>query len=328
MANKAFWMVRAGESAFLFQDFKNNGIIAIGWHEIGDLSKISNKNELKDLLKAAYPKQREGNIAISAGQVGRFRFEFKIGDNVISYNPQERRYLIGEIVGEYEYAQLIPDFPNVRKVKWLGEIDRDKLSTKSKLSLGSISTIFEVGKDVKEEIMDFLQCKTAPDEEIERTDIDDQYKEDMIEKAHELIKDKVVNLDWEDMQRLVAGILRSMGYKTRISPRGADRGKDIEASTDGLGLVEPMIYVEVKHRIGQMGAPEIRSFSGGLRDRKGLYVSTGGFTKEAKYEADRSEKALTLIDLDALVDLIVQYYESFDSETKALIPLSKIFWPE
>jgi len=47
---------------------------------------------------------------------------------------------------------------------------------------------------------------------------------------------------------LVAGVLRAMGYRTTVSAPGADRGVDIFASPDGLGLQEPRIFVEVKHR--------------------------------------------------------------------------------
>jgi restriction system protein len=91
---------------------------------------------------------------------------------------------------------------------------------------------------------------------------------------------------------LVAGILRAMGYKTRISPPGSDRGKDVEASSDGLGLTDPRIIAEVKH--------------------KGLYVSTGGFTKEARYEAERaSNNQVSLIDSAERVNLIINYYDNF-----------------
>lgn len=102
------------------------------------------------------------------------------------------------------------------------------------------------------------------------------------------------------MQQLVAAILRAMGYKTRVSPEGGDRGKDIIASPDGLGLSPPRIKVEVKHRPRtQMGASEVRGFIGGLRgDDRGLYVSTGGFTKEANYEAERAAVPVNLIDLE------------------------------
>lgn len=153
-------------------------------------------------------------------------------------------------------------------------------------------------------------------------------KEDTIAKAHEFIKDKVLQLNWQQMQELVAGVLRAMGYKTKVSAKGPDRGRDIVASPDGLGFEEPRIFVEVKHRGGAMGAPEIRSFVGGLRGKdRGLYVSTGGFSKEANYEAERAAIPITLADADFLVDLIVQYYDQFDTDSKALVPLRKIYWP-
>ncbi|MNC27057.1 hypothetical protein D3C75_752170 [compost metagenome] len=77
-----------------------------------------------------------------------------------------------------------------------------------------------------------------------------------------------------------------------------------------------------------MGSNQIRSFTGGLRvGDRGIYVSSGGFTKEAKYEAERSNIPLSLIDLDLLAELVTQYYDQFDSETRTLIPLRKIYWP-
>lgn len=136
-------------------------------------------------------------------------------------------------------------------------------------------------------------------------------------------------LDWEEMQQLVAGLLQAMGYKTRISPSGPDRGKDIVASPDGFGFESPRIVVEVKHRTGsQMSSPEIRSFLGGRhKDDKGLYVSTGGFTKDARYEAERASIPLTLMDLDDLVKALLEHYEKMDIDTQRLIPLRKVYWP-
>lgn len=130
---------------------------------------------------------------------------------------------------------------------------------------------------------------------------------------------------------MVAGILRAMGYKTKISPAGSDRGKDVEASPDGLGLTDPHIVVEVKHREGgTIGSQDLRSFIAALRPRhKGLYVSTGGFTKEARYEVDRANNnQVSLIDSDELVNLIIHYYDNFDAEARSLLPLRKIHWPE
>lgn len=327
MNKNNMWMVRAGEGAYLFHDFKKNNVVAIGWKNVGDLTGVKDQEEIKKLVRGAYPEEKQGWIAISAGQISRFRFDFKPGEHVITYNPQERKYLVGELKGDYEYNTKLIEYYNIRKVKWIEEIDRDRLSTSTKNTLGAISTIFEVGDAAKNEILNLLHGKEISEESSEETE--DVIKEDMKQRAHEFIKDKVSKLDWSDMQRLIAGILRAMGYKTRISPDGPDRGRDIEASRDGLGLTDPRIVVEVKHRSGQMGRQEITSFTGGLRpSHKGIYVSTGGFSKDAKYEAERANIPITLIDLDSIVNLIVQYYDSFDAETKALIPLTKIYWPE
>ena len=146
--------------------------------------------------------------------------------------------------------------------------------------------------------------------------------------AVEGIKDRIDSLEWNEMQNLVAGVIRSMGYKTQVSPAGDDRGKDIIASPDGFGFENPRIIVEVKHRREQMGSQQIRSFIGGRhKDDRGLYVSTGGFTKDARYEADRSTIPLTLWTLDDLVRALIENYEQVDIETKLLVPLKKTFLP-
>jgi len=142
------------------------------------------------------------------------------------------------------------------------------------------------------------------------------------------LKDKIQSLDPEEMEELTAALLRAMGYQTRVSARGPDRGVDVLASPDGLGLTQPRIKAEVKHRNGSMGSNPIRSFIGALRaGDHGLFVSTGGFTKEARYEAERATIPVTLIDIDLLADLVVANYERFDIEGQRLMPLMKVYWP-
>ncbi|MEF9379230.1 restriction endonuclease [Escherichia coli] len=57
------------------------------------------------------------------------------------------------------------------------------------------------------------------------------------------------------------------------------------------------------------------------------FLSTGGFTKDARYEADRSTIPLTLWTLDDLVRALIENYEQVDIETKLLVPLKKTFLP-
>ncbi len=319
------WMIRAGEGAHLIDDFLENGIVAMGWDELGDLSG-KKKSDIKRLMKEKYGEYSRGKIAISSGQLVRFLFEINIGDHVITYQPSTRTYHIGKVSGEYEYNSKRVEYRHVRKVEWVGAVSRDLLSVSTKNSLGAISALFLVPDEAKTEILGVLEGKKQVSEE-DGEEIE-EIKEDLEERSREFVKDRIMALNWEQMQELVAGLLRAMGYKTIVSPKGSDRGKDVVASPDGLGLEEPRIVVEVKHRNGQMGSHEIRSFLGALRQgNKGLYVSTGGFSKEARYEAERSNIPITLVDIDLLLRLIIQYYDDFDIETRSLLPLVKIYWP-
>lgn len=84
------------------------------------------------------------------------------------------------------------------------------------------------------------------------------------------------------------------------------------------------------HNRGQISVrintQELRSFFGGRhKDDKGLYVSTGGFTKDAKYEADRGSIPGVSLDLDDLSTEIVRHCGEMNMEAQSLIPLTKIY---
>ena len=330
--SQKMWMIRAGRNASLVQDFEEKEYVAVGWPKMGDLSQVKSKNELAKEHKQTYGDEKVGKQRMSLGQISRFRFDIKKGDMIITYNPEFRVYLIGEVISDYQYVKASPgNFNHILRVKWKGKVQRDSLSVSTKNTVGAIMTLFLLGDSARNEFQNLLLGKEpiskdkADDDAISEMDV---IRKDIIEKGFEFIKDTILKLDWEEMEELLAGILRAMGYKTRISPIGPDRGADVIASPDGLGLEQPRIRAEVKHKSGSVGAPELRSFLGGLRQNdRGLYVSTGGFTKEARYEAERSTIPATLIDIDELAELLIINYDNADPETKALIPLIKLYWP-
>ena len=341
------WMVRAGESGFLFDDFEANSVVAVGWSLLLNATKLQTREDFVNAVQEKYNYSKKGQLASSAGQIYRFVREMAKGDYVISYKTQERIYIVGQIQSDCLYAPEIisADYPHVRKIKWIGTIDRDNLSVSSRNGLGSISALFLLSEDVANEVSALLRKASSMTDNKAQHGVQDTHQnidltketnneevgilyKDVQSRGFEFIKDKINTLDWDDMQELVAGLLRAMGYKTRISPSGSDRGKDIVASPDGFGFEDPRIVVEVKHRNNAMTSQEIRSFIGGRHEAdKGLYVSTGGFTKDARYEAERARIPLTLMDLDDLVKALLERYEDMDVEMQALIPLRKIYWP-
>ena len=332
MTTTKMWMVRAGQGGSYVDDFIENNLVAIGWGQIGTLTKDDSKKSISSKISKEWPNITKGKVSISTGMVYRFINEIEIGDKVVTYDPSRRIYHVGKISSNATFDKsIIEDLPRVRKVKWIGEVHRDTINTSTKNTLGAISTLFLLSPDATKELEDRLAgkqviTKVDPVEAVEEIE---NLARDLRAQSRELIKDQITRLDWEEMQELVAGLLRAMGYKTRISAAGPDRGKDIIASPDGFGFEQPRIVVEVKHRPGTtMGAPELRTFLGGRHtDDKGLYVSTGGFTKEARYEADRASIPLALLDLDSLVKEIIRHYSEMDVEAKSLIPLTNIYWP-
>ena len=329
------WMIRAGNGGRYIDNFEESNCVAIGWSQLGDLQQYKSDEDLKNAYIELYGNSKPGRTANAVAMIRKFRDDIHKGDTLITYGQETREYLIGEDLGEYVFLDndnLIGEFAHSRKAKWLGRVSRDQLSQSARNTLGSVLTVFSPSKEVVNELLATLEGKPVPKHvstlaEAPEVDVE-LLKEDVISKGHELIKDKIQALSPEDMEQLTAALLRAMGYQTRVSPKGPDRGVDVLASPDGLGLTQPRIKAEVKHRSGSMGANTIRSFIGALRDRdNGLFVSTGGFTREARYEAERATIPITLIDIDELADLIVSHYENFDLEGQTLLPLVRMYWP-
>jgi restriction system protein len=328
---KTAWFVRAGEGAFAIDEFRDNNEAAVGWREVDTLVGQLPDDEILRRFEATFPAAKKNAVRVWAAQVRRWEKDVSVGDPIMSYDPGGRVYLIGTVESEPTWRDD-HDLCRVRKVRWTHQVFRDGLSSQTRNSLGSIATLFQVSEAAWAEVT----AKRSPIGEIPPAgpveggeEEPEAGTQDIREQARELIEDRLVKLSWQDMQHLVAGILRAMGLHTRVSAAGPDRGVDIFASPDGLGLQEPRVFVEVKHRPREtIGAPAIRSFLGGRHtgDRC-LFVATGKFAKDARYEAERSQIPLTLVDLPELASLFLRHYERLDAETRDLVPLVHVYWP-
>ncbi|MEB3147667.1 MAG: restriction endonuclease, partial [Sphaerospermopsis sp.] len=149
------------------------------------------------------------------------------------------------------------------------------------------------------------------------------------EIAVEGLKKFVRNLNPYEFQDLVAALLRGMGYYTPfIAPKGKDGGLDVIAYQDPLGTVSPRIKVQIKHRESPATVDEIRQLRGVLQKDGdvGIFVSTGGFTGDAKNETRSSHTHIELIDFDRFISLWQQFYEKLPDEDKKRLPLTPIYF--
>lgn len=326
------WMVRShgGRS---YDDFRDRGAAGIGFPEIASIAKPGvDKKRLSDAYRRAVPDTSEASAATAASQVHRFVNEIQVGDYVVTYSPANRTYLVGTVTGPCQYEpEWDAEGMNLsRPIDWMPrQVDRDRLGTVSKNTLSATLTVFKLRDGVRDELLALAKGETPPvgEPEIDNGEAVDPLS-DYEAIAFERIKDLVSRLDWKDFQDLVAGILRAMGYKTQVSPPGSDLGRDILASPDGFGFEQPRIVVEVKHRKESVSSYGIRSFVGGRhKDDRCLYVSTGGFTRDARYEADRSSIPVVLWTVEELTKALIDNYDNTDGKTKALVSLRTFYAP-
>lgn len=115
-------------------------------------------------------------------------------------------------------------------------------------------------------------------------------------------------------ERLVVDLLVRMGYGGNRQDAGKALGKSGDGGIDGiinedrLGL--DIIYIQAKRWEGSVGRPEIQKFAGALqgqRARKGVFITTSYFTKDAIEYASLIETKIILIDGEYLSRLMVAH---------------------
>ncbi|MXS81515.1 restriction endonuclease [Nitrosomonas oligotropha] len=115
-------------------------------------------------------------------------------------------------------------------------------------------------------------------------------------------------------ERLVIDLLVKMGYGGSRQDAGKALGKSGDGGIDGiinedrLGL--DVIYIQAKRWDGVVGRPEIQKFAGALqgqRARKGVFITTSSFSKEAKEFASFINTKIILIDGEQLSGLMAEH---------------------
>jgi restriction system protein len=90
--------------------------------------------------------------------------------------------------------------------------------------------------------------------------------------------------------------------------RSGDEGIDGVINEDRLGL--DVIYLQAKRWEGTVGRPEVQKFVGALhgkRARKGVFVTTGSFSREALDYVEHIDPRVILIDGSRLGDLMIDF---------------------
>ena len=107
-------------------------------------------------------------------------------------------------------------------------------------------------------------------------------------------------------ERLAQRLLRESGFtQVDVTGRTGDGGIDGKGIMRLGGLLSFHVLFQCKRYKGSVGSNEIRDFRGAMVGRadKGLFITTGNFTKDAVREASRDgAPAIDLIDGDLLIN--------------------------
>jgi len=171
------------------------------------------------------------------------------------------------------------------------------------------------------EFLEFVGANQTKDDTPQPAEMPDlETPEEVLEAAHQKLRGALANelLDTikksspRFFERLVIDLLLTMGYGGSRKEAGEAIGKSGDEGIDGiikedkLGL--DIIYIQAKCWEGTVGRPEIQKFAGALqgqRARKGIFITTSSFSREARDYATAIDSKIILIDGERLAALMI-----------------------
>lgn len=311
------------------------GYVAIGWHEVGDIRNIENGREgLKEALLRLVPGETEGAAPVHACVLFRFAHEMQTNDIVVYPSKHDRMVNIGRFLGGPEHIEDDPDeYPNRRPVEWLGHYPRSDFSQSALNEIGSAITLFRVKRHKDEFLAKVgLIATTAPDADEEAAD-DETATISVSQQAEETTADFVVrrikaSLSGHQFEEFVAHVLECMGYTARVTQKSGDGGVDVIAHMDALGFQPPIVKVQCKRQTSQIGGPDVNQLLGTLGEGEyGLFVCLGSFSRQAT-ELERNRSKVRLVDGEGFVEMVLDNYPNLSPRYRSIIPLKNIYVPD
>lgn len=145
-----------------------------------------------------------------------------------------------------------------------------------------------------------IQSKDAGDEEVVLT-----------EAWKDRLSKLLMSINPYSFERLAQRLLRECGFEqVVVTKKSGDGGIDGTGRLKINGIFSFNVAFQCKRYCGMVGAPEIRDFRGSLSTNieKGIFITTGRFTQQAKDEASAPGKQqIDLIDGDDFMEKLAQY---------------------
>lgn len=126
------WTIAPGENGRMWDVFQQNGIAAVGWDYLGDLTDFQKKSDIEKAIQAEDDTDdRRFNDAKTCWD---FAHGVQVGDVLIAKSGRSKIVGVGRVISDYFHAPNEPEYHHRREVEWLrrGEwVIDDKMAIKT-----------------------------------------------------------------------------------------------------------------------------------------------------------------------------------------------------
>lgn len=185
--------------------------------------------------------------------------------------------------------------------------------------------------EIKRTVRDQLRAPKAKTKGEKRMDADEEVEQELEASGNwkQQILNTLYNIPPAAFERLAQRILRESGFsQVEVKGKTGDGGIDGKGIVRVSGLLSFHVIFQCKRYKGSVTPSQIRDFRGAMQGRadKGLFITTGIFTREAVKEATRDgAPPIDLIDGELLCDKLKELKLGIDTIQKETVEV-KFEW--
>lgn len=203
------------------------------------------------------------------------------------------------------YLSKVGYIANIGKSVWA---ITPEYSRKTEITLEEAQEINRAVRKQRQNKDNNISANDSPEDDNPHND-ESEYPDEIKPWRRQLLE-VLCNMDPYGFERLTQRLLRECGFiQVRVTKKSGDGGIDGVGKFMINGIVSFNVAFQCKRYSGSVSASDIRDFRGSLgsNTEKGIFITTGSFSKQAKEEACAQGKLqIDLLDGEALIDKIAE----------------------
>jgi restriction system protein len=340
------WTVRTGKHGERDDWAIDGGLCGGGWREIPDLTNISSKPDMEQMVSRHYGLESPGRVSNYTGQLWALRARIQDGDLAVLPLKTTHQIAVGRVNRPYFYISDEADDSKRHAigVEWKRtDVARTAIKQDLLYILGSALTVFQSQKsDAVWRLEQVLAAGVDPGarsgvlasasggyEEAEAGSAADGAAIDVEDYGRTRIQTLIQeNFKGHELARLVEAVLVADGFSCERKPPGADGGVDILAGRGPLGLDAPRVVVQVKSDAQPVGDPVVQTLQGAItrfNADQALLVAWGGVNRNAEKFLETTKFTIRVWDSSDLMNALFRCYDRLPEDLRADLPLKQIW---